>query len=131
VAAASAAPIFNISVGDGVLDLFRPTRAAPEVPAPQILAGLSNVNKMLLNPTRDIGADMPIAEFCNSFGLQHTYSRNSWKMLMTSHVIFASSHLIISLKWDSNLEKRRLYRMLLSAGLFSVSCNFLLHSYGH
>jgi hypothetical protein len=53
--------------------LFRPARtAAPEVPAPQMLAGLSNVNKMLLNPTRNIGADMPIAEFCNSFGLQHT-----------------------------------------------------------
>ena len=75
VAATSAAPIFNISVGDGVLDLFRPARvAAPEVPAaaPQIFTGHSNVNKMLLNPTRDIGADMPIAEFCISFGIQHT-----------------------------------------------------------
>jgi hypothetical protein len=37
-----------------------------------MLAGLSNVNKMLLDPTRDIGAGMPIAEFCNSFSLQHT-----------------------------------------------------------
>jgi hypothetical protein len=67
----SAAPVFNISVGDGVLDLFRPARAAaPEAPAPQILAGFTNVHKMLLNPTHDIGADMPIAEFRNSFGLQ-------------------------------------------------------------
>ena len=73
VAAASAAPIFNISVSDGVLDLFCPAHTAtPEVLAPQMLAGLLNVNKILLNPTHDIGADMPIAKFCNSFGLQHT-----------------------------------------------------------
>jgi hypothetical protein len=53
--------------------LFCPARAAaPEVPAPQMLAGPLNMNKMLLNPTRDIGSDMPIANFCNSFGLQHT-----------------------------------------------------------
>lgn len=56
------------------------------------------------------------------------YSRNLWKMLMTLHVIFASSRLTTSLKWDSNLEKKLCYRMLSSAGLFPILCNSLLYS---
>lgn len=70
------APVFNITVGDGLVDLFRPARApvldapaVPAAPAPQTPAGPSSTNKMLLSPTCNIGRDMPISEFCNSFGL--------------------------------------------------------------
>ncbi|KAF8968729.1 hypothetical protein BDZ97DRAFT_1755027 [Flammula alnicola] len=71
--ATSSVPVFNISVGDGILDLFRPARAAvPDAPAPQMLAGPAHVNKMLLNPACDVGPDMPIAQFCDSFGLQRS-----------------------------------------------------------
>jgi hypothetical protein len=63
----SSAPVFNISVGEKVLDLFRPAATAatavPDVPIPPS-------NKMLLNPAYNVGPDMPISEFCNTFGLQ-------------------------------------------------------------
>lgn len=67
------APVFNITVGDGLIDLFRPQAARAAVldaPAPQMPAGPSAINKMLLNPTRNVGHDMPISEFCDFFGLQ-------------------------------------------------------------
>jgi hypothetical protein len=31
-----------------------------------------NQSKMLLDPACDLGPDMPISQFCESFGLQHT-----------------------------------------------------------
>ena len=70
--ATSSAPIFNISVGDAVLNLFHPQLAIPEPLTPQLAAVPLNQNKMLLNPACDLGHDMSIAEFCEFFGLQHT-----------------------------------------------------------
>ena len=35
-----------------------------------MLAGPPIANNMLLKPTSDIGPDMPISDFCTSFGLQ-------------------------------------------------------------
>ena len=63
------APVFNITVGDGLVDLLRPACAAPD-PTPPMLAILPSANKMLLKPTSGVGCDMHIAEFCTSFGLQ-------------------------------------------------------------
>ena len=66
----SSAPVFNITVGDGLIDLLRPARPAPpDAFAPQMLAGPSIANNMLLKPTNDIGPDMSISDFCTSFGL--------------------------------------------------------------
>ena len=70
--ATSSAPIFNISFDDAVLDLFWPWPAIPEPLTPQLAAVPLNQNKMLLNPACDLSHDMPIVEFCEFFGLQHT-----------------------------------------------------------
>jgi hypothetical protein len=72
-ASTSSAPVFNISVGDAVLDLLRPRPAqAIEHPMPPAaaLAIPSNQDKMLLGPARTLGLDMSIGQFCESFGLQ-------------------------------------------------------------
>jgi hypothetical protein len=71
-ASTPSAPVFNISVGDAVLDLLRPRPAAIEHPQaePPALAIPSNQNKMLLGPARILGLDMSIEKFCESFGLQ-------------------------------------------------------------
>lgn len=71
-ASAPSAPIFNISVGDAVLDLLRPRPANAEHPQaePPALAVPSNQGKMLLGAARVLGPDMSINQFCESFGLQ-------------------------------------------------------------
>jgi hypothetical protein len=68
----SSSPVFNISVGDAVLDLFRPRPAIVDHPEHPALAVPSNAGqgKMLLGPARALGLDMPIAQFCDFYGLQ-------------------------------------------------------------
>ncbi|KAF8185982.1 hypothetical protein BJ912DRAFT_852486, partial [Pholiota molesta] len=56
--------------GDQFANLFRNGIGHAEPSAHQPLARSSQPSTMLLNPGRDIGPDMPIAQFCNSFGLQ-------------------------------------------------------------
>jgi hypothetical protein len=62
------APVFNISVGDGVLDLFRPRIPVQDTPAPALPPVATHA--MVLSPARDIGQDRSIAEFCALYGLQ-------------------------------------------------------------
>jgi len=64
------APVFNITVGDGLVDLLRPAHRADPDPTPPTLAIPPPVNNMLLRTTSGIGPDMPIVEFCTSFSLQ-------------------------------------------------------------
>ncbi|KAF8815024.1 hypothetical protein BYT27DRAFT_7080856 [Phlegmacium glaucopus] len=67
---APSAPVFNISVGNAVLDLLQPRPAIVAHPEPPMLAIPSTQGKMLLDPARILGPDMPIGQFCDSFGLQ-------------------------------------------------------------
>ena len=62
-----AAPVFNIALSDGMLDLFR-GRASASAPSTQS-AGPSN-EPMLIKSGFEVGPDMSIAEFCTSFKLQ-------------------------------------------------------------
>jgi hypothetical protein len=62
------APVFNISLGEGVIDLFRPRAVDP--PAAPIPAAPPTLTKMLFNPACNLGPDMPIFQFCEHFGLQ-------------------------------------------------------------
>ncbi|KAF9473464.1 hypothetical protein BDN70DRAFT_937414 [Pholiota conissans] len=61
-----------IVFGDQFADLFRNAGVSRSEPsAHQPIAGSFQPSSTLLNPTiRDVGPDMPIAQFCNSFGLQ-------------------------------------------------------------
>lgn len=65
--AAASAPVFNISVGDGVLDLFRPCLPVQDAPVPVLPATMS---QMVLSPARNVGPDISIAEFCALYSLQ-------------------------------------------------------------
>ena len=67
----AAAPVFNISVGDGVLDLFCPRAPVLDAPVPvPIPVTASHAVPMVLSPARDIGPDISITEFCTLYGLQ-------------------------------------------------------------
>jgi hypothetical protein len=68
------APVFNISVGDGVLDLFCPRVSIQDAPPPALWPPLpvttSHEVPIVLLPAHDIGPDISIKEFCTLYGLQ-------------------------------------------------------------
>ena len=75
------APNMNsIQFTDSTIDLLhsilRPAVPEPPVPVATVQAmpmvTTLPVSSMLLNPNRDMGQDMSIAEFCKSFGLQQS-----------------------------------------------------------
>ena len=84
------APVFHITVGDGLVDLLCPAHAAPD-PTPPMLAVPPSANKMLLKPTSSFGHDMPIAEFCTLFELQPSIlaklKENAYDYVCNLHLI--------------------------------------------
>jgi hypothetical protein len=72
----SAPNINSIQFSDSTVDLirsiFRPAVLEPPVPTNTVVQAMpfTETSSMLLNPIRNMGPDIPIAEFCESFGLQ-------------------------------------------------------------
>ena len=81
-AAAAPPPVYNISLGADFANILRPAPIA----APQPLAQpLAQPTQMLLHPSRSLGADMLLSDFCNLYDLddsirtkfeQHGYKRS-------------------------------------------------------
>jgi hypothetical protein len=67
----SSAPVFNFTLGNEIVGLFRPP--APQLPAaampPHIYHDRNMSTTLLLHPSRAPGTDMPISQFCTNFGL--------------------------------------------------------------
>lgn len=85
---APAAPVFNFSIGNEVIDFFRPVATAPApvmtTPAPVVTVTTPVVTPVavsaiaplydldcprLLQPSRLPGQDMPLAQFCMQYNL--------------------------------------------------------------
>jgi hypothetical protein len=70
-AGSSSAPVFNFTLGNDILSIFRPLNPAQEAPAPIPAQNNTNTinNDLLLQPSRAPGPDLPIAQFCTEYGL--------------------------------------------------------------
>lgn len=72
----SGAPVFNISIGKEILDVFRPPVVQPVAPllpiAPPPPRYHADLPTTLLNPTRLPGDNMTLAELCILFDLSET-----------------------------------------------------------
>jgi hypothetical protein len=76
---APSAPVFNFTIGNELVDLFRPSRPAPApqhplapqpVPAaPPAPTAYDLQCPTLLHPSRSPGIDMPLTEFCMVYDL--------------------------------------------------------------
>ncbi|TFY78725.1 hypothetical protein EWM64_g5287 [Hericium alpestre] len=76
---AAAAPVFNFSIGSEVLSLFRPDMAASGV----VAAPNSDSSDALVHPSRKLGPDMSLIDFCVMHNLGETvldrFTKNGYK----------------------------------------------------
>jgi hypothetical protein len=70
---ASSAPVFNFTLGNEVVELFRPRVPVPPNPialqAPNIISQQHLQSDSLLHPSRMPGNDANLVEFCNQYNL--------------------------------------------------------------
>jgi hypothetical protein len=63
-------PIFNISLGNDILDIFRPPPPPNPIPVPLSAPPVYNApSSLLLHPSRVPGPDIPLSEFCEQYSL--------------------------------------------------------------
>jgi hypothetical protein len=98
--AMSSAPVVQLTLGDGLLNVFQPLIAAVSRPLDHATAAIappaSNTplvsEKMLLPPNRAVGPDMTVPEFCDQYTLSPNIlehlNRNSYTH--ASHLRFVS-----------------------------------------
>jgi hypothetical protein len=83
---APSAPVFNFTIGNELVDLFRPSRPAPapqHAPAAPLAPAYDLQCPTLLHSSRSPGIDMPLTEFCMVYdlgpGLLEKFHDNSYK----------------------------------------------------